>query len=401
MTTIKVVLLEYKTKQNGEAPLMLRITKDRKAKFINLGFSIKPENWDNKKSCVKKLHPNSVRFNALIADKIAEAQQKILDLELNSTDVSSDEIRNLIKGKKSNNFFDFAESHMSKLKAEGKIGSYRKYQAVISKLKLYLNNKPLCFEEINFNFLKEYEAYLREKLNNQQNTIHANLKVVRKLVYDAVDESILPYDKNPFLRYKMRIEKVEKIYLTEHEIQLLEDCILTEGSMKDIHRNLFIFSCYSGGLRISDVLQLKWSDYDGERISKVTQKTKENISILLPSKAKQILDKYRLPDSKPGDFIFPILKSNKDYANPEVIFTAISSATAYTNSNLKEIGRQAGIEKSFGFHTSRHTFATRALRKGMRIEHVSKLLGHNSIKTTEIYTKIVNEELDKAMAVFD
>jgi integrase/recombinase XerD len=68
---------------------------------------------------------------------------------------------------------------------------------------------------------------------------------------------------------------------------------------------------------------------------------------------------------------------------------------------LKTIATKAKIEKKISFHTSRHTFATRALRKGMRIEYVSKLIGHSNIKTTQIYAKIVNEELDEAMDVFD
>src|SRR5204862_333077 len=83
-----------------------------------------------------------------------------------------------------------------------------------------------------------------------------------------------------------------------------------------------------------------------------------------------------------------------DYSSPEVLFNAISSHTAYVNKNLKEIAKKADIEKHISFHSSRHTWATRALQKGMRIEHVSKLMGHSSLKTTMIYTKIENEELE-------
>ena len=84
-----------------------------------------------------------------------------------------------------------------------------------------------------------------------------------------------------------------------------------------------------------------------------------------------------------------------------MLLKSISSNTAYANKNLKVIAEKAGIEKHISFHTSRHTFATRALLKGMRIEYVSKLLGHTAIKTTQVYAKIVNSELDKAMDVFN
>jgi integrase/recombinase XerD len=88
-------------------------------------------------------------------------------------------------------------------------------------------------------------------------------------------------------------------------------------------------------------------------------------------------------------------------ANKKAVHNAIGSANAYVNSSLKIIARKAGIEKNIHFHMSRHTWATRALRKGMRIEHVSKLLTHRSIKTTQIYAKIVNADLDAAMEVFN
>jgi len=86
-----------------------------------------------------------------------------------------------------------------------------------------------------------------------------------------------------------------------------------------------------------------------------------------------------------------------DYSNPTDLHTAISSYTAFANKDMYRLTELCKFTKKIHFHTSRHTFATRALRKGMRIEYVSKLMTHTNIKTTQIYAKIVNEELDKAM----
>ncbi len=400
MATIKIVTLEYKMKQNGEVPLALRITKDRKAKFIPLGFSILPKHWDKKTSTVKKSHPNSSRFNALIATKVAGAQEMTLDMALKSKNASSDEIKKQIQGKGNQNFFKYAEKHIAKLAAQENIGNMRKYDGVISKLKEYMKDEPLFFEKINHDFLNDYEAYLREVKENSHNTIHANLKLIRKLFNDAVREKILGYEKNPFLGFKMKSENTSRIYLTEKEVIAMDAVLLEKGSMKDHHRNLFVFACYAGGLRISDLLQLKWKNYDGERLVLFTKKTKTTASIVLPAKAKEIIELYKPPILVEEDYIFPFLKSGKDYSDAKTLFNGISSATAYANSNLKEIAKEAKINKSFGFHTSRHTFATMALNKGMRIEHVSKFLGHQSIRITQIYAKIVDAELDKAMDVF-
>jgi integrase len=166
---------------------------------------------------------------------------------------------------------------------------------------------------------------------------------------------------------------------------------------------MYVFAAYTGGIRISDCLQIRWKNYDGERLIIRTQKTDDTLSIKVPSRAKQILDSYLKPETKPNDYIFPFLKSDVDYTklDPKVIFKAISSATAYANKDLKTLATACKINKKLHFHTSRHTFATLALKKGMRIEYLSKLLTHHDIKTTQVYAKIVSADLDKAMDIFE
>ena len=68
---------------------------------------------------------------------------------------------------------------------------------------------------------------------------------------------------------------------------------------------------------------------------------------------------------------------------------------------MRKLTRLAGIDKKVSFHTARHSWAVRALQKGMRIEYVSKILGHASVKQTEVYARVMNDELDKAMEVFN
>lgn len=96
-----------------------------------------------------------------------------------------------------------------------------------------------------------------------------------------------------------------------------------------------------------------------------------------------------------------MLPANTFMLSAKEIDDAISSATAYINKNLKLITSKTDIEKKISFHISRHTWATRALRKGISIDKVSKLMGHSAIKETQVYAKIVNSELDKAMDAFN
>jgi integrase/recombinase XerD len=401
MSTIKLLLKENKINKNNEIPLYIRIIKNRKTKFISLGIYLTKEQWDPTQSRVTK-HKNKVRLNNLIAQKVAEANKIAMEMEITNKYVSSNRIKEKIMGKTSVSFTDYANAYRDRLKKENKIGTHRRIKAVLNKLDEYTNCKNLTFGEIDVQFLKDYEKNLREEHSNSTNTIHANLKVFRKLFNDAVREELIEPQLNPFFKYQLKTEKTTKEYLTDDELQKIEDMSLTQGSMKYHHRNMFVFAAYAGGLRVSDVLQLKWINFSGTHIITQIQKTQDMVSVKLPGKALNIINAYKSinSDAKPEHYIFPFLNNNIEY-NPESLHNAISRCTAYANKDLKAIGKSLKLSKKISFHTSRHTFATRALRKGMRIEYVSKLMGHSSIKTTQIYSKIVNSALDNAMNVFD
>jgi integrase len=401
MASVSILLKMNKINKEGEAPFYLRIIKDRKAKFISLGYKINPKFWDPVKSVVLSKHPNSARLNNYLARKKAEASDVALKLETNSKYVPPKKIKQEILGKASVNFFDYAEAFNSKVLSENKVGTYNKTKGMLSKLETYIGKRDFTLDEITVHFLKSYEEYLRTTLKNSTNTIHSNLKMIRRIMNLAIEEELFPFEKSPFLRYKLQLEKTTKVYLTEDELKAIEELSLTENSMMDHHRNMYVFACYVGGLRVSDLLQLRWENFDGKHIIIETQKTKDTISIQVPNKGLSILDKYKTEESEPSHFIFPFLDNRLDYSDAKLLHKSISSKTAYANTDLKDIAKKAKITKHISMHTSRHTWATRALRKGIRIEYVSKLMGHASIQTTQIYAKIVNNELDDAMGVFN
>jgi len=403
MASVTLLLRDCKVNEKGEKPLYIRIIKGRKAKFISLGLKVNPNQWNSDKLRVKSQYPNSGRVNAFIAKKIADAECTALDIETKNKSVTGSKIKEAIMGKQSGSLVKYMENYLADLKANGKMGTYDKVNATLSKLNTYLNGRDISFDDFDLAYLKKYERYLRDELSNAPNTIHSNLKIFRKVFNDAVREDLIELSQNPFTKFRLTWEKTKKEYLTEDELAAIENLTLKEGTVISHHRNMYVFASYAGGIRISDLLQLRWQNYDGTHIRIFTQKTKESISIKLPAKAASIIEEYAnsQPDKKETDFIFPMLKNAVDYSSPVHLFNAISSNTAYANKNLKTIAKEAEIDKNISFHSSRHTWATRALKKGMRIEYVSKLMGHGSLKTTMIYTKIVNSELDNAMEVFN
>jgi len=181
----------------------------------------------------------------------------------------------------------------------------------------------------------------------------------------------------------------------------IEKLKLEPGSRLAEVRDMYVFSAYAGGIQVSDLLMLRWRNFDGERQHFKVLKTGKELHIKLPEKAIEILNNYRTAKNNQDSLIFPILQSDINFNNPKQVARAISSATAQINERLKIIADKAEVKKKISFNTARHTFATRALRKGIRIEYVSRLLGHATIKETQVYAKIVDEELDNAMDVFN
>ncbi|MBF9239543.1 site-specific integrase [Hymenobacter sp. BT683] len=401
MASVTILLKKEKANKAGEAPLYLRLIRDRKTQYIALGLRIRPADWNEELRRVKKSHPNSTRVNLFLAQKAAEAEALSLDLEMQPEPVALKGLKKALSAQSSESFLQYFTRYLAALERAGKMGTLDKASAVYSKLRTYLGTKDLLFDEMTVSFLRRYERYLGDERGNTVNTIHSNLKIFRKLVNDAIQEDLITPAMNPFLKFKLRLEKTTKTYLSEEELEKLWQLPLPEASNLFHHRNLFVFATYAGGIRISDLLQLKWANFSGSHVRLVMQKTGEPVSIKLPNRALEILQLYRQTGANSSDFIFPFLKAGRDYTQPRVLFRAIASATAYANKDLKLIAKRAEVETLISFHSSRHTFATRALTKGMPIEYVSKLLGHSSIKTTQIYAKIVNTKLDQAMDVFN
>lgn len=400
MATVSIVLRKDRVNKEGKAPINFFVIKNRKLIKVTSGIMIEPQYWDADKRRVKKGLDNSARINAFLATKYSELQDEVLKQETATKLLTVKQLKDKIYGKASGDFFEFAETAFKAYLSAGQIATHDKSKSIIRKLKNYCNDSTLTFQDITPAFLYKYENHLREFYNNSTNTIHKDLRFIRKLFNDAFRQDLITHGENPFLKYRLKLEKTSRTYLTEDELSRFED-YKTEKPRIEMHKDMFVFAAYAGGIRVSDVLQLKHKNIAGEHLSLVIKKTGQQISIKLPTKAIEIINKYRSTGTTPESFVFPMLPDSLDMNDPVKVDNEISRSTAIINKNLKTIAATTGIQKNLSFHISRHTWATRALLKGISIDKVSKLMGHAAIKETQIYAKIVNAELDKAMDVFN
>lgn len=401
MATIAIVFRKDKMNKKGLSPIHFRITKNRKPVYISTGIMVPKENWDEKNQKVKPNHKNSGRINSFLATKQTELYNMVLENEASTKSLSSADLKERSFGKTPEKYFPFAERILENYKLEGKIGTYHKNLAVLNKLRNYCKNNNLTFFELTPAYLTNYEQYLRKFHKNKTNTVNKDMKFHRRVFNEAIRLDVIDYNSTPFRKYQLKIEKTQRDYLTEEELRWIEMYPANTGSRIELHRNMFIFAAYTGGLRISDMLKLRWKDFDGTHLHIVIKKTGVQVSIKVPNKGLEILKSLYSNNQNPESFIFPLLPKELDLADPFALDLSISRCTSYANKNLKIIANAVGIKKNLSFHISRHSFAVLALRKGISIDKVSKILAHSNIRETQIYAKVVNEELDKAMDVFN
>ena len=400
MASIKLILRKNQVDSTGHCPLYIRIIKDRKTKFITAGVKLKENEWDELKQKVKKNHPNSARMNASLAQKIADAEAQVADLERKIKTVSIKKIKEAIKGKEVPNFFEYAYKRMEIIKSTVSYSTYKAYYAAIVKFEKWVGTRDVYFDDFTVTLLNDYKNYLSKELKNGLTTQRLSIIVLGTIFNQAIKEEIIPETMFPFKKLTLKTDNTKRLFLNKDKILDLTQLKLIEGKKANLWRDLFLFSIYAGGLRFSDVIEMQYKHYNKneQRISKLIRKTGRPHQFKIGKVAIDILEKYCKEGADNEDYIFPVIEDQKGYEKSESLryfYTAKYNKLA--NWHLKKLGEKMELPFKLSFHLSRHTFATNALNNGMRIEHVSKLMDHRDISTTQVYAKIISEELDKAV----
>lgn len=400
MATVNVVLKKNKKYTDGKQPLYIRITKGNSSKYISLGFRLNPKDWLKEKQKVRKGVENSSRINNFIAQKAAEAHDLAMKMETESSNSKPNSIKNTLLGLDKRSFNSFVSESLVSLKNTEKFDSHHSLVYTMNKLNEFTGNKILEFEDITPKFLTKFQKFCIEEQGLKLNTFANFAIIIKKIFNDAIREGYAKQSDFPFKIFKVKREQPDIEFLTDDELfKLIDYSKKLEGKKRD-YLNLYIFACYGGGIRFSNLCLLKWSNFDGTHLLFNVLKSKSQRSIKLPNRALDIIKEYQSETLTSEDFIFPFLRGFENESEYKIYNKKIGINKA-VNRCIQEVAKELQINKHIHFHTSRHTFATRALRKGMRIEYVSKLLGHASIKTTQIYAKVVNSELDKAMDILN
>lgn len=265
-------------------------------------------------------------------------------------------------------------------------GTHTRYVTARSHVEEFIMFKykkvDLEFRELNYEFVTDYEFYLKTVRKCANNTVLKYISNFKKIVFRAIAKEIIPND--PFILFKGKKTKIKKSPLTKAELQALENKKFCSDRLSTT-RDIFVFQCYTG-LAYIDAYQLKRTDIkEGDDgwlwIMSCRQKSKSQTDIPLLPKAIEIMNKYKddtLCISRGS--ILPV-KSNQKM-----------------NEYLKEIATLCGLNTTLNTHKARRTFAsTITLNNGVPINVVKSMLGHHSVKQTEEYAITEQESISREM----
>ncbi len=403
MSSVSLVIRKRLNK-NGAYPIGIRITKDRKSSYVFTGQTIEPEYWDEDKQRVKKSHPNSKRLNNLLLKELSDTNNRILEIETVKNNVSAKGVRHSLKPVGGSSFISQAKVYIDNLKAKGKYNQHSADQPRINRFKEFLKGDDISFEDITIPLLIRYGAYLKRTRDINERTLINHLVVIRTIFSRALQANIVEQKYYPFGKGKIKIKfpQSNKVGLSVEDVMKLEKLKFADGSPQKHALNVWLFSFYFAGMRISDVLRLRWSDLQDERLHYTMGKNAKAGSLKISEKAMRILDTYKSEKQNNDDLIFPELKMLKDLNNAFAVQKKISNAVSKFNKALKKVSDDAKIGKKITMHISRHTFGNISGDK-IPIQMLQKLYRHSSITTTIGYqANFIHKDADEALnAVID
>lgn len=253
-------------------------------------------------------------------------------------------------------------------------GNYENWDSALQHIEIFTSDEDVTFRQITPEWLTRLKNYLMDcrALNTEKklapNSAYSYFNKVRAALRRAYEEEYIPY--NPAQRVRgIKPAETNRENLTLEEVQKIALTPCDNAELK----KAFLFSALTG-LRWSDVTALTWaqiehSELTGHFIRFNQKKTKGREFLPISQQARDVLG----PSGIPNVVIFDRLKYS-----------------VTTNVQLGRWMRRAGILKHITFHCARHTHATLLLSQGVDIYVLSKMLGHKKVSTTEIYTKVLN-----------
>lgn len=393
--TLSVLFIIKKSKllKNGEAPICMRITVNKRVAEVMIKRSIPVDLWNQKKECSKGKDRVATELNHYINTVRAKILHIHRELEIDNKTITADIIKDCFYGrdKVQRSLLEVYAEHNEKCRAligkEYTESTVTKFDTSINRLKEYIRScyhrDDMMLAELDGQFIRDFDFWLKTDKHCQNNSALKHLKNLKKVVRIALANDWIK--KDPFYGIRFKQEEVNVEFLSREELDILINKEFTIKRLEQV-RDIFVFCCFTA-LAFVDVQQLSREhlikDNNGALwIRKTRQKTNQMCNIPVLSIPQRILRKY---------------EDNAECIKKGVLLPVISNQRM--NAYLKEIADLCGIAKRLTTHVARHTSATVVfLANDVSMENVSKILGHSNIRMTQHYARVLDSSIMRDMA---
>lgn len=379
---------ETKKNSNGEAPIYLRITINGERAEVSTSRRINPDMWDKASERVAGRSEPARIINSALNNVLGKVEKHFSGLDVQDKRISVDQLISELKGKGVNQMtlIQAYEYHLKNLEKLSGIDfaatTVKKYGYTLNSLKRFLKSHfrmtDFRLRDLDHNFIENYYTYLRTTEKLMHNSAAKSIKHLNRIINIAITNKWI--SQNPFKDFTCNYVSLNRSYLTEEEVESIYSKEITINRLAKV-RDVFIFQIYTG-LSYIDMADLTEDSIeigiDGKRWIVINRKkTGIRSSIPILPRAQEILTKYQTdPQCISEHKLLPVCTNQR------------------MNGYLKEIADLCEITKNLTTHLARHTFATTiTLSHGVPIETVSKMLGHSDLKTTQIYSKVVDRKI--------
>lgn len=358
--------------KRGMALVQVEAYLNRKKMYFSTKIYLKPEQWDAKRKMVKN-HPNANVLNRMLYENIAAIEQTELGLWQQGKSISLDLLKNSIDKPLSNgrSFLTFFKEEIAN--SSLKESTRQNHLSTLELLQEF--KKEVLFTDLTFEFVSSFDNYLQSK-GYHLNTIAKHMKHLKRYINVAINKEYMDIQKYAFRKYKIKSIEGSHTHLAPEELHKFENLQLT-GRYTRLQKtkDAFLFCCYAGlryfdftNLTSANIVEFHQETWIIYKSVKTGMEVRLPLYLLFEGKGIQILQRYK------DDFnSFFKLKDNSNI-----------------NKELNILAGLAKIDKRVSFHTARHTNATLLLYNGANITTVQKLLGHKSVKTTQVYANIMD-----------
>lgn len=381
MATIR---LKFRPSSVPEAKgtLYYQVIHKRKVKWISTKHHIYADEWNEETMTIAVANGERKAALALMQCKIDWAfrrwQTILARIERSQKDYTVEELcETFSKEQTYKTVFVFMQEQVTKKEQMKRLGTAHTYGNAYRRFKAFREDMDLTFDELSPDMIECYEAWLIDR-RLKQNSIRCYLRTLNTLLCKAAAEGLLN-NTNLFSHVRLSYVKTTKRAISEKELKVIANLELPEGSTMALARDIFMFSFYMRGMPFVDIAYLRKTDLRNGMWTYCRRKTNQCLMVEWEMAQQKILDHYA-HQTENGSFLLPIIKKEdgteyKQYQRMQINI----------NRALKKIGEMAELKMPLTTYVARHTWASVARDMNIPIAIISEGMGHNSIKTTQVY----------------